>query len=209
MQKLAGTLARGEWQWLLAAALLQGVYYLLYAALYQAAFFTVEVASQLRRLVPVLFGAMFFSLVAPGVVAHSALFSREAVRNKQPAGRAAAGTLLVLVARITSFTLVLAVGLVYLSFQHDLKIYEIIASLVLLLLAGFVELQRLQPFGMVSELWGVRLAAIFTGLMGVINLFSAIMPAVRGRLATLEVFSPLSVRDSGESLPAGVLEKTG
>jgi len=55
----------------------------------------------------------------------------------------------------------------------------------------------------------VRLAAIFTGLMGVINLFSAIMPAVRGRLATLEVFSPLSVRDSGESLPAGVLEKTG
>ena len=57
VQKLAATLARGEWQWLLAAALLQGVYYVLYAALYQAAFFTVEVASQLRRLVPVLFGA--------------------------------------------------------------------------------------------------------------------------------------------------------
>jgi uncharacterized membrane protein YbhN (UPF0104 family) len=35
-------------------------------------------------------------------------------------------------------------------------------------LAGFVVLRRLQPFGMageaVSELWGVRLAAIFTGL---------------------------------------------
>ena len=135
VQKLAGTLAKGEWQWLLAAALLQGVYYLLYAALYKAAFFTVEVASRLRRLVPVLFGAMFFSLVAPGVVVHSALFTGEAVRNNQPAARAAAGTLLVVVARITTFTLVLAVGLIYLSFQHELKFYEIIASLILLLLA--------------------------------------------------------------------------
>jgi phosphatidylglycerol lysyltransferase len=289
------------------------------------------------------------------------------VRNKQPAARAAAGTLLVVVARITSFTLVLAVGLVYLFFQHDLKVYEIIASIVLLLLAaglssvlllglrnpamlrrllgwlqrlvsrvmgwfrrpsplpaewadrtsaefndaaasirahpdrlaltfgvalaayaidlfslamifraygerplfgplvagfsmailfwlvavtpegvgvvegtmalvfislgfpsqtataialafrgltfwlpvlaGFVVLRKLQPFGMegeaVSELWGVRLAAIFTGLMGVINLFSAIMPAMPTRLAALEQFSPLSVRE-GSHLAAAL-----
>jgi phosphatidylglycerol lysyltransferase len=367
VQKLAVTLSRGKWQWLLAAAFLQCVYYLLYAALYKAAFYTVEVGSQLRRLVPVLFGAMFFSLVAPGVVVHSALFTGEAVRNKQPAARAAAGTLLVLVARITSFTLVLAAGLFYLSFQHDLKIYEIIASIILLLLAaglsavlllglwnpaalhrllawlqslvsrgmgwlkrpsplpvewaghttaeftdaavsirahpgrlaltfgvalgayvidllslavifraygerplfgplvagfsmailfwlvavtpegvgvvegtmalvfislgfpsqtataialafrgltfwlpvlaGFVVLRKLQPFGMegeaVSELWGVRLAAIFTGLMGVINLFSAIMPAMPTRLAALEQFSPLSVRE-GSHLAAAL-----
>jgi phosphatidylglycerol lysyltransferase len=351
----------------LAAALLQGVFYLLYAALYKAAFFTVEVSSRLWRLVPVLFGAMFFSLVAPGMVVHSALFTGEAVRNKQPAARAAAGTLLVVVARITSFTLVLAVGLVYLSFQHDLKGYEIIASVALLLLAaglssvlvlglrnparlhrllgwlqrlvgkvmarlkrpsplptewadhtsaefndaavairahpdrlaltfgvalaayavdlfslamifraygerplfgplvagfsmailfclvavtpegigvvegtmalvfislgfpsqvataialafrgltfwlpvlaGFVVLRKLQPFGMageaVSELWDVRLAAIFTGLMGVINLFSAIMPTIPGRLAALEQFSPLSVRE-GSHLAAAL-----
>ena len=366
-QKLAVTLARGRWQWLLAAAFLQAIYYLLYATLYKAAFFTVEVTSQLKRLVPVLFGAMFFSLVAPGVVVHSALFTGEAVRNNQSAARAAAGTLLVVVARITSFTLVLAVGLVYLYFQHDLKVYEIIASLVLLLLAaglssvlllglrnpamlrrllgwlqrlvsrvmgwfkrpsplpaewadhtsaefndaaasirahpdrlaltfgvalaayavdlfslamifraygerplfgplvagfsmailfwlvavtpegvgvvegtmalvfislgfpsqtataialafrgltfwlpvlaGFVVLRRLQPFGMegeaVSELWGVRLAAIFTGLMGIINLFSAIMPGIPTRLAALEQFSPLSVRE-GSHLAAAL-----
>ncbi len=45
-----------------------------------------------------------------------------------------------------------------------------------------------------SEWWGVRLLAALTALMGVINVLSAITPALAGRLALLEQVLPLEVR---------------
>ena len=59
VQKLAATLAQGQWQWVLAAAFLQLLYYIVYAALYQAAFYNVEVESSTRELLPVTFGSIF------------------------------------------------------------------------------------------------------------------------------------------------------
>src|SRR4051812_22436443 len=48
VEQLARTLERGQWQWVLAAALLQILYYLTCAALYHSAFQTVGVPSRVR-----------------------------------------------------------------------------------------------------------------------------------------------------------------
>ncbi len=44
------------------------------------------------------------------------------------------------------------------------------------------------------ELWGVRMAAVLTGLMGAVNVLSAVTPALASRLVVLESISPLEVR---------------
>ena len=46
IEKLAQTLASGQWEWVLIAAALQVVYYFVITAAYQAAFWTVEVKSR-------------------------------------------------------------------------------------------------------------------------------------------------------------------
>ncbi len=45
------------------------------------------------------------------------------------------------------------------------------------------------------ELWGVRLAAVLTGLMGAVNVLSAVTPALVSRLV---VFDNLKVHHSAE-----------
>jgi phosphatidylglycerol lysyltransferase len=44
------------------------------------------------------------------------------------------------------------------------------------------------------EKWGVRISALLTFVMGIINLTSAVQPALHNRLAILETFLPLEVR---------------
>jgi len=44
------------------------------------------------------------------------------------------------------------------------------------------------------EVWGVRIAALLTAVMGTINLTSAVTPALANRLAIIETFLPLEVR---------------
>ena len=88
IQKLTETLAQGQWQWVGAAALLQIVYYVVFAALYQSAFYTVELKSWLRDLLPVTFGAIVVNVMAPsGGASGAALFVDDAVRRGQSAAR--------------------------------------------------------------------------------------------------------------------------
>lgn len=69
------------------------------------------------------------------------------------------------------------------------------------LLIGFVLLQRLRIFApQRSELITVshvRLIAILTGMMGVLNILSATVPALRDRTLLLSEYSPLEVRYGG------------
>ncbi len=44
------------------------------------------------------------------------------------------------------------------------------------------------------EAWGVRISALLTGLMGIVNLTSAVQPALHSRLAVIEAVLPLEVR---------------
>jgi phosphatidylglycerol lysyltransferase len=69
------------------------------------------------------------------------------------------------------------------------------------LLIGFIILRWVRTFGVeeksLSESWNVRIIAILTAAMGVINVLSAVTPALAERLLILEQYSPLSVRHGG------------
>jgi len=135
IEKLATTLSQGKWEWVLAAALVQGVYFLVFSASYQAAFSTVEVKSRVRDLLPVVFGSLFVNVVVPaGGAGGAALFVDDAARRGQPSSRAATGLLLQLITDFTAFTLILVIGMFYLFTQHDLKTYEVITAVILLAL---------------------------------------------------------------------------
>lgn len=135
IEQLAKTLAEGEWQWVGIAALLQGVYYVVYTGLYQSAFYTVEVQSRVVELLPVTFASIFLNVAAPsGGASGAALFVDDAVRRGQSGARTAVGTLLMLAVDFTSFTFVLACGMIYLFLVHDLTTYEVTAAIMLLAL---------------------------------------------------------------------------
>jgi phosphatidylglycerol lysyltransferase len=69
------------------------------------------------------------------------------------------------------------------------------------LLLGFVLLRRLRTFRVERraqvESAGVRLVALLAGLMGVVNILSAVTPSLASRVALLEEFVPLAVRRGG------------
>jgi uncharacterized protein (TIRG00374 family) len=133
IKNLANILMQGQWEWVLAAALLQVAYYFVLAASYQSAFSAVEVKSRTRDLVPITLAALFVNVVAPsGNVSGMALWADDAARRGQSPARTMAGLLLQLIADLAAFTLILVVGMVYLFVWHDLQVYEIIGALVLL-----------------------------------------------------------------------------
>jgi phosphatidylglycerol lysyltransferase len=135
IQELAKTLAQGLWGWVLVAALLQVLYYVVMTASYQAAFWTVEVRGRLFELLPVTFAALFVNVVAPsGNVSGMALWADDAARRGESPARTMAGTLLQLIIDFVAFTLVLTIGMVYLFLEHDLKVYQIVGAIILFLL---------------------------------------------------------------------------
>ena len=150
VKNITETLALGEWQWLLAASLLQVAYYAALAGIYQAAFTAVGVESRTIDLLPITFAALFVNVAAPmGGASGAALFMDDAARRGQSPARTAAGTILMLVANFGSFLLVLAVGMTYLFIQHDLQVYEIVGALILVCItfgqSGVLLLSFLRP----------------------------------------------------------------
>jgi phosphatidylglycerol lysyltransferase len=75
------------------------------------------------------------------------------------------------------------------------------------LLIGFFVFQRLKTFNnekpasvkkyINKEKWSIRTIAVLTGIMGVINLLSAVVPSLASRLVLLEQYSPLIIRKGG------------
>ncbi len=161
IEKLAETLAQGQWQWILAAVMLQMLYWVAYTGVYRAAFATVNVEARIRDLLPVTFASIFVTVVAPsGGASGAALFVDDAARRGQSAARAAVGTLLELIVSYSAFTLILLVGMGYLFVQHDLKVYETISALVLMAatigLTGVLLLGLWQPLRMRQVLGGIQ-----------------------------------------------------
>jgi phosphatidylglycerol lysyltransferase len=191
LKTLVITLARGKWQWVALALLLQIGYYILYTALYQVAFFTVEVRSRVWQLLPVVLGALFINVVAPtGGTAGNALFLDDATRRGESPARTAAGVLLALAADFVMFAVVLLGGLLFLLVNHDLQTYEIVGAIglfVLIAVLGSVLLlglwrpallrtlfdwlqrvvnglaARLKRSPFLAEAWAESTAAEFTG----------------------------------------------
>jgi phosphatidylglycerol lysyltransferase len=66
---------------------------------------------------------------------------------------------------------------------------------------GFILMQRLKSFSPTEQVqarvWNIKVVAWLTGLMGVINILSAITPSLAGRVAVIEKFLPLAVTRGG------------
>jgi uncharacterized protein (TIRG00374 family) len=133
IETVTKTLAQGEWHLLLGAGILQLSYYIVFTLLYQAAFSTVGIKARVSDLFPVTFASLFANLVPSGGTSGAALFIYAVARHGQSAARATAGSVLVQVADYSTFIPILSTGLVYLFYQHDLKFYEVIATILLLL----------------------------------------------------------------------------
>jgi phosphatidylglycerol lysyltransferase len=165
LQSVLATLARGQWQWVFIAALLQVIYYIFYTGLYQSSFNTVDVEARLSELLPLTFASIFVNVVAPsGGISGAALFVDDAARRDQSPARAAAGALLVLVADLSAFTLILLFGLFYLFRRHDLQLYEITASLILFVIVG-----GLNAILLLGLRWPDRLLGLLGSLQRLIN----------------------------------------
>ena len=135
IQKVTGPLIRGQLEWVLAAALLQVLYYAVFAAMFKSAFFTVDVKSKIRDLLSVTLGALFINMVAPTWgMAGAALYVDDAAHRGESPARAAAGTLLAQAADFGAFALILTGGIAYLLMRHRLKGYEIAGTAVLLVI---------------------------------------------------------------------------
>ena len=135
IQKVTDPLIHGQLEWILAAALLQVLYYAVFAAMFKSAFFTVDVKSKIRDLLSVTLGALFINMVAPTWgMAGAALYVDDAAHRGESPARAAAGTLLAQAADFGAFALILTGGIAYLLMRHRLKGYEIAGTAVLLVI---------------------------------------------------------------------------
>ena len=116
IQKVTGSLIRGQLEWVLAAALLQVLYYIAFAAMFKSAFFTLDVKSRVREPLSVTVGALFINVVSPTWgMAGAALYVDDAAHRGESPARAAAGTLLAQAADFVAFAMILAGDLAYLS----------------------------------------------------------------------------------------------
>lgn len=136
IERLVAVLAQGQWVWVLVAMLLQLLYYVGFTWLYRVSFSAVGVDGRIRDLLPVMFASVFANLAPTAGAGGAALFVDDAVRRGQSGVRATAGVLLAQIADYSAFTIVLVAGLIVLFLQHELRIYEVVATSALVLVIG-------------------------------------------------------------------------
>lgn len=137
LEQLNQTLQQGQWSWILAAFFSQTLYFISFTSSFQAAFKTLGIQTRTRDLLPVTLGSLFVNMVVPaGIAGGTALFAQELARKGQSAARTATGVLLQLIADFASFSLILVPGLIYLFYEHDLKVYEIAAAILLIVITA-------------------------------------------------------------------------
>lgn len=135
IEKLVLTAMQGQLTWLALAGLFQFIYYSLYSNVFKLAMNLLGVTLPWRVLLPSTFASMFVNVVAPlGGASGVAVFMDQAIRRKQSPARTAAGAMLALISDFTAFSVILITGLAYLFSYNDLRIYEVIAAALLLLL---------------------------------------------------------------------------
>jgi len=156
LEQLKNTLQHGQWNWILVALLSQIAYFVVFTASYQAAFATLDITTRTRDLIPVTLGALFVNLVVPVSIAGSTtLFAQDLAQRGKPATRTATGVLLQLISDFIAFSFVLIPGLIYLFVEHDLKTYEILAAIVLLLMT--IGLSSILTLGLWKPGWLYRI----------------------------------------------------
>jgi uncharacterized protein (TIRG00374 family) len=131
LKDLVNALSQGDWLWIVVAVLLHVLYFIMSAKLYQLCFDLVGVESTTWHLLPVLFSAFFVNTLIPsGGAAAAALFVGDAVHRGQSGARAAVGTVLVLLADLSTLIPFVLYGLVFLHTVNRLRAYDSITSAI-------------------------------------------------------------------------------
>ncbi len=169
IERLSRMILRASWQLVVIAALLQVIYYVLCSALYQAAFASVELESNVFELLPVVLASLFINVIAPiGGMAGIALFADDAaLRGRSPA-RAAAGMLLVTLVSFIAFSIILISGLSYLFLLKHLSQYQVLAAIILLL-----STLVLGAFLLLAHWWPRLLETLLGSVQSAVNWFTS------------------------------------
>ncbi len=140
--KVGQALLAGDWRWIVAAAVLQGGFYLFYTALQWASYRACGVRCRLLHMLPVMFASLALNFAVPG--AGPILFIEDLVHRGESAAKATAGTLLVRIADFSIVLGILVVSMVYLARIGHLEHYIIIGAMVLAaIVLGFTLLLML------------------------------------------------------------------
>lgn len=136
MQAIIATLQRGDWHFLLIALILVGVWLLNIASCYRAIYQAIGLKETVENLIPVAAAANFLNIVAPSAgMSGMAVFVAEARRRNYSSGRAAIAGALYILFDYAAFLCVLALGIMVLFRRNNLNPGEIIASVILVIMA--------------------------------------------------------------------------
>jgi uncharacterized protein (TIRG00374 family) len=163
LKELVIALSQGYWPWIVVAVLVHVIYFVMSAKLYQLCFDIVGVESSTWQLLPVLFSAFFVNTVIPsGGAAGGAVFIGDAMHRGQSGARAAVGTVLVLLADLSTLIPFVLYGIAFLYTHNLLRIYDTITSaifvLFIILMVVGLFLARRKPGWLRSLLGWVRRA---------------------------------------------------
>lgn len=138
LQGIVQTLRNADPRFLIAAILLQLVWFVGVAAVYQALYRLMSIRESLPHLALLASAVNFINIVAPsGGVGGMAVFIDDAGRRGHPHGRVVAAAALFVFLDYISFLMVLAIGLFVLFRRNTLNSAEIIPTLILLATVTF------------------------------------------------------------------------
>lgn len=168
VQDIADTFRRGNWLYLLLAALVEMLWLINVAASYRVIYQAIGLNEEFKRLVLLVSSAYFLNVVAPSAgLGGTAVFINEARRKDYSPARAAVAGVLVVLFDYLAFLAVLVLGLVVLFRRNNLDEVELGASIFLFVIASllsalmFLGMRSSSALGMVLK----RLAHLVNGLL--------------------------------------------
>ncbi len=165
LNDIVRTLQQGDWRYLALAALIEVLWVINIGASFKTILRLLGVDEKLGRMVLTTLAANFINIIAPsaGVGGMAVMISEARARDYSTGKATVASTLFVLFDYI-AFFMVLTLGFVVLLRRDRLTVTEIIASIILLLIA--VALAAILYLGVRSER---RLGGLLAWLAGLIN----------------------------------------
>ena len=139
VQAVVETLQRGDWRFIFLAVGIVFIWLFTVAFSYKKIYSALGLSEKVKHLLPMASAAIFLNVVAPSAgMSGMSVFVAQAKRGKYSTGRAAVAGALHVLLDYGAFFCVLALGLIVLFRRNALDAGEIFASIVLLVIFGFL-----------------------------------------------------------------------
>ncbi len=136
IEDIVHTLKQGDWRFLGIAALVEAIWIVNIGATFKTIFRILGVHEKLRRLILLATAANFVNIIAPsGGIGGVAVFISEARSREYSAGRATVASTLFVLFDYIGFLVILALGFVVLVRRDKVTMPEIIASIIIVIIA--------------------------------------------------------------------------